>query len=129
VIPQLRNRLLARRDDADPFEAAEDVQLRQCKRVQAVEPNRIPSSHGVEPPAPAWASGHRAKLAPGPPQALSPFVMELGWKRARSHAGAIGLDHADHPADGARPNPEANASSAGDGVRTGYVRIRPVSNI
>ena len=117
------------RHESDSLEAGQHVELGDDRARQSVERDRVPRGDGIEPSATARASGHRSELAALTAQLLAAFVVQLRRQRARAHARAVGLEDADHAADGAGADAESRASAAGDRVRAGHVRIGAVADV
>jgi hypothetical protein len=60
----------------DLIEAIENVELRQCKTVNAAGPHGLPNEHCIEPPAAASPSGNRPKFKPRSPSVF-PIALSI----------------------------------------------------
>src|SRR5579884_3935398 len=84
------------RDDPDPLEPREHVELRDRERVEPVQRGRVARGDRVVPAAAARPSGGDADLAPLHAQPLAALVEKLRGERPAADAGAVGLRDADH---------------------------------
>ena len=107
----------------------EHVELGDDETGQAVERDGVSRRDRVEPAAAPRPARDGAELAALAAQSFAALVVQLGWKRSGADARAVGLEHADHAADRARPDSEAGARAARDRVRARDVRIRAVADV
>ena len=115
--------------DLDGLERVEDVELCEGDLRERVEPDGLARHHGVEPPAPAAASGVGPELVAALDEQVAGLVAELGRERARAHPGDVGLGDPDDPVDVARSESRAGAGAPGDGVRRRHEGIGAVVEV
>src|SRR5205085_7016928 len=85
--------------DPERREPRQDVELRQEDLAQPVEPRSVPQHHGVEPAAPALASGRRAELLATDAESLAVLAEILGREGSCTYTRDVGLRDADHTLD------------------------------
>src|SRR5690606_2101016 len=91
-------------ENLDFLKAVEDVQLRECDAVNAVDGDRLANQHGVEPATAALAAGDSAELMAAGAEEFADFVVLLGRERAFADASGVGLRDAENVVDGAGAN-------------------------
>ena len=113
------------RADRDGLESAEDIDLRDRERREAVEARDVAQEHEVEPAAAPRAPGRRAALAADPLEVLLLPGFGPGQERPAADAGRVGLRDPDHLAHALRRQPRADERPGAGRVRARHERVRP----
>ena len=91
--------------DLEGLEPAEHVELGDQDLAEPVQPGRIPSQAGIEPPASALASRDRAELLAARAETFADVIQQLGRERSRTDPGDVRLHDADHRSTQNGPTP------------------------
>jgi len=112
--------------DTQAVEAGEHVELCHRQRGHRVQPHRVAKRHEVDPAAAALAAGGGPELDAALANLLGLRAFDLGWERAGSHPGDVGLGDTPDLVYVLGPHTRADAGRTRDGVRGGYERIGAV---
>src|SRR5205823_8901267 len=105
------------------------VELRQRDLGEAVEPDRVPQHHGVEPAGAPASTGVGAELVASLDEQLTLLVEQLGRERPRADARHVRFGDPDDALDVAWADAGARASASRTRVRRRDERIRALVEV
>src|SRR5690606_37730400 len=117
------------RADLEFLQRIEHVQLRHRQTRQAIDACRITNHHGIEPPAPAGATGGSAEFVAQLAYTAVQRLIELGRQRAVAYTRGVRLDHADHRIDQRGSDSCTGGGTARRGAAGGDERVRAMIHV
>ncbi len=109
--------------DLDFVQFVEHVQFGNGEIGEAVEHGGHAQHHNVEPAAASRSAGGGTVFASQLADIIAERLIEFRREGSHAYTGGVGLGNAQRPGDFGRPNAQAGAGAAGDGVGRSNVGI------